>query len=100
VRFFIERLEHFIAREAQPVHQLIIDARAIPEIDVTAAEQLQTFVKRLHERGIKFVIAKAQLPLREAASRLGLQQALSEDNYSPRLSEAVTRYEQLDARKG
>src|SRR5262249_51348921 len=85
VRFFIERLEHFIARESHPVQQIILDARAIPEIDVTAAEQLQTFVKQLGERGIRFVIAKAQLPLREAAVRLGMQDALSEGNYFPKL---------------
>jgi SulP family sulfate permease len=97
VRFFIERLEHFIAREAHPVQQVIVDARAIPEIDVTAAEQLRTFVKRLRERGIRVLIAKAHLPLREAASRLGLQDALSEENYFPKLSEAVTAYEQQNA---
>jgi SulP family sulfate permease len=99
-RFFIERLEHFIAREAHPVQQVIIDARAIPEIDVTAAEQLQTFVNRLRERGITLVIAKAQLPLREAAIRLGLQRALSEENYFPKLSEAVTAFERRKALQG
>jgi SulP family sulfate permease len=97
VRFFIERLEHFIAREVHPVQQVIVDARAIPEIDVTAADQLRTFVKQLRERGIRVVIAKAHLPLREAASRLGLQDALSEENYFPKLSEAVMAYEQQKA---
>jgi SulP family sulfate permease len=97
VRFFIERLEHFIAQEDHPVRQVIVDARAIPEIDVTAVEQLQTFVKRLRERGIRFVVAKAQLPLREAASHLGLQEALAGENYFPNLSEAVTKFEQLQA---
>jgi SulP family sulfate permease len=97
VRFFIERLEHFIAREPQPVRRVIIDARAIPEIDVTAAEQLHTFVKQLRERGISLVIAKAHLPLREAATRLGLGDALSEENYFPKLSDAVTAYEQQKA---
>jgi SulP family sulfate permease len=94
VRFFIERLEHFIARETHPVEQVVIDARAIPEIDVTAAEQLQTFVKRLRDRGIKIVIAKAQLPLRQSALGLGLRDAFSEENYFPKLSEAVASYEQ------
>jgi SulP family sulfate permease len=93
VRFFIERLEHFIARQADPVRQVILDARAIPEIDVTAAEQLQAFVARLRERGITVVMAKAHLPLREAAVRLGLEQALSEENYFPKLSEAVMTFE-------
>jgi SulP family sulfate permease len=100
VRFFIERLEHFIAREAHPVQQVIIDARAIPEIDVTAAEQLQSFVKRLRDRGLRLAMAKAQLPLREAAIRLGLQDALSEHNYFPKLSEAVLAYEQRKALQG
>jgi SulP family sulfate permease len=97
VRYFIDRLEHFIARESHPVQQVIVDARAISEIDVTAAEQLHTFAKRLRERGIMLVIAKAHLPFREAASRLGLQGALSEENYVPKLSEAVTAYEQQNA---
>src|SRR5262249_625548 len=97
VRFFIERLEHFIAREAHPVQEVIIDARAIPEIDVTAAEQLRTFVKRLRARGIGVVIAKAHLPLREAAFHLGMKDALSEENYFRKLSEAVKAYEQRKA---
>jgi SulP family sulfate permease len=94
VRFFIERLEHFIARETHPVQRVIVDAGAIPEIDVTAGEQLRTFVKGLRERGIGLVIAKAHLPFREAAIRLGLHEAVSEQNYFPKLSEAVTAFEQ------
>jgi SulP family sulfate permease len=93
VRFFIERLEYFIARETQPVREVILDARAIPEIDVTAAEQLRIFGERMRGRGIRVVIAKAHLPLREAAASLGLQDAFSEENYFPRLSEAVMAFE-------
>jgi SulP family sulfate permease len=100
VRYFTERLEHFIDRETHPVQQVIIDARAIPEIDVTAAEQLRTFVQRLRERGIRFVIAKAQLPLREAATRLDLQRVFSEECYFPKLSEAVKAFEQRKALQG
>jgi SulP family sulfate permease len=96
-RFFIERLEHFIARETHPVQRVIIDARAISEIDVSAAEQLSTFVKRLHERGISLVIAKAHLPLREAITRLGLRDAFGAEIYVPKLSEAVMAYEQQKA---
>jgi SulP family sulfate permease len=94
VRFFIERLEHFIARETLPVRQVILDARAIPDIDVTAAEQLQTLVKRLHERGIRLVVAEAHLPLREAATRLGLGDTFAEDNSYLKLSAALAAFEQ------
>jgi sulfate permease, SulP family len=93
VRFFIERLEHFIAREPQPVRQVILDARAIPDMDVTAAEQLRSYIQLLHERGIRVVVAKAQLPLREAATRLGLKEVLSEETYFAKLSEAVAAFE-------
>lgn len=92
-RFFIERLEHFIAREAYPVRHVIVDARAIPDIDVTAAEQLRTYFQRLRERGITVAVAKAHLPLREAARGLGLQDVLAEATYFPKLSQAVAAFE-------
>jgi SulP family sulfate permease len=100
VRFFIERVEHFIGCETLPVEQVIVDARAIPEIDVTAAEQVQTFITRLRERGIRLVFAKAQLPLREAAFRLGAREALAEENYFPKLSDAVAAFEKRRSVQG
>jgi sulfate permease, SulP family len=93
VRFFIERLEHFLSHEDAPVRQVIVDARAIPEIDVTAAEQLRTFVTRLRERGIGFVVAKAHLPLRQAAVALGLQEWFSEEAHVAQLADAVAAFE-------
>jgi SulP family sulfate permease len=92
-RFFIERLEHFIALEKHPVRQVIVDARAIPDIDVTAAEQLHTYFQRLRERGMAVVIAKAHLPLREAAQRLGSENVLADVTYYPRLSDAVAAFQ-------
>lgn len=70
VRFFIERLQYFIAREQTPVRQVILDARAIPSIDITAAEQIRNFVAELRGRGIEFVVAKAHLPLRETIAAI------------------------------
>jgi SulP family sulfate permease len=92
IRFFIERLEHFFSREKAPVRQVILDARAIPEIDVTAAEQLRTFVTQLRERGITFVVAKAHLPLREAAIRLGLEEWFGEQAHFSQLPDAVAAF--------
>jgi SulP family sulfate permease len=92
IRFFIERLEHFLAHEEAPVRQVILDARASPEIDVTAAEQLRIFVNHLRERGITFVVAKAHLPLREAAIRLGLQEWFAEQAHFSQLADAVAAF--------
>jgi sulfate permease, SulP family len=71
VRFFIERIEWFIAQEKEPVRQVIVDARAILSIDITATEQLSEYVTKLHDRGIKFIVAKAHLPLRETMASIG-----------------------------
>jgi SulP family sulfate permease len=92
-RFFIERLEHFIARETEPVRHVIIDARAIPDIDVTAAEQLHAYFQQLQQRGITVAFAKPQLPLREAARQLGIDEEISEGKYFPKLSDAVSAFE-------
>jgi SulP family sulfate permease len=100
VRFFIERVEYFLAQEKAPVRQVILDARAIPEIDVTAAEQLRTFVTRLRERGIAFVVAKAHLPLREAATRLGLQEWFSERAHFSQLADAVAAFSNESSERG
>jgi SulP family sulfate permease len=93
VRFFIDRLEHLIVCEAHPVRQVILDARAIPDIDVTAAEELHTLFSRLRERGIRVVVAKAHRPLREALRRLSLGSAAPDTTLCPRLSDAVAAYE-------
>jgi SulP family sulfate permease len=92
IRFFIERVEHFLVQEEVPVRQVILDARAIPEIDVTAAEQFRTFVSQLQARGITFVVAKAHLPLREAAIRLGLHEWFSEQAHFSQLADAVAAF--------
>lgn len=92
IRFFIERLERFIAAEKTPVRQVILDARAIPEIDVTAAEQLLTYITRLESQGITFVVAKAHLPLREASLRLGLQKWFSEQANHEQLADAIVAF--------
>ena len=99
VRFFIERLESFLAQEETPVRQVILDARAIPEIDVTAAEQLRIFVNHLRERGITLVVAKAHLPLREVAIRLGLQDWFGERAHFPQLPDAVAAFSQQSTEK-
>jgi SulP family sulfate permease len=79
---------------------VILDARAIPEIDVTAAEQLRGFVNRLRERGIRFVVAKAHLPLREAAMRLGLQEWFAEQAHFSQLPDAVAAFLEQSPERG
>jgi len=92
VRFFIERIESFIAQEREPVRQVILDARAIPSVDITAAEQVREFVGRLRSRGIEFVLAKAHLPLREAVSAVS-GTSFDERKHFSQLADAVAAFQ-------
>jgi SulP family sulfate permease len=96
VRLFIERLNHHIANANQPVRQVVVDARAINDIDVTAVDQLRSYVAQLSDRQIAFVVAKASRPLRKTASRLGLRITAPNAAYFPRLSDAVAAFERSE----
>ena len=92
VRFFIDRTERFIAQEQHPVRQVILDARAIPSIDITAAEHLREYVARLRGRGIEFVVVKAHLPLREALAAVA-GHAIEGRKLFSQLADAVAAFE-------
>src|SRR5262245_24305021 len=92
IRFFIERIESFITQEREPVRQVILDARAIPSVDITAAEQLREFIARLRSGGIEFVVAKAHLPLREAVSAVS-GTVFDERRHFSQLADAVAAFQ-------
>ena len=96
VRFFIERLERFIGMEREPVRQVIVDARAIPSIDITAAEQLREYVARLRTRGIELVVAKMHLPLRQTLSSVRGGAKLEQRHFS-QLGDAVAAFKNQSA---
>lgn len=97
IRYFMERVEAFIQAEPTPVRHVVFDARAVPEIDTTAAEQLRTFIDALAARGIQFAVAKAHLPLRETATQLGLGQWFSERTQYTHVESAVECFQPVRA---
>jgi hypothetical protein len=73
-----------------PVRQVIVDGRTIPSIDTTATEQLRDYVAKLPKRGIEFVVAKAQLPLRGPSAFGGI---LVGGSHFRQLSDAVSSFQ-------
>jgi SulP family sulfate permease len=98
VRFFIERVESFIAQAEEPVREVILDARAIPSIDITAAEEVRDYFARLRARGIEIVVAKAHLPLRQAIAALGEGTELDERRHFSQLADAVAAFKSKTGR--
>lgn len=98
VGFFMERLQGFIDSAAHPVRQVVVDARAIPSLDYTAAEKLRPFFLRLTERGIELAVAHAHLPLREM--KLSNLDIVPEERRFPRVMDAVAAFEARTRRGG
>jgi SulP family sulfate permease len=92
VGYFMERLQGFIDREEHPVQWVIIDARAIPSVDFTAAEKLRPFFQKLRDRGIELALARAHLPLRQVKLNIGMEPIFSEDRIYVRVSDAVRAF--------
>ena len=94
ISYFMERLQGFIDREEQPVRMVVIDARAIPSVDFTAAEKLRPFFQKLKDRGIELALARAHLPLREVKLNIGMEPVFSQGEIFVRVSDAVRAFEE------
>ena len=90
---FVERVRQLVAASPTPVRWFLLDAQAITDIDVTAAESLHTLHQELEQRGVAFKIAHANRPLRETLERTGLAREISAESFYPSVHECVTAYQ-------
>ncbi|MFP2929693.1 SulP family inorganic anion transporter [Pyxidicoccus sp. 3LG] len=96
-RHLRERVRELVHASRQPVEEVVLDASAVYDLDVTAAEGMEKLRKELEEQGILLVIANANAPLRIMLRRTGLMTKLGEDNVYLTVEEAVADY--LEARE-
>jgi MFS superfamily sulfate permease-like transporter len=85
-------MSEFAASTGSDGWQVILDARAIPSVDITAAKQVREFVTRLRSRGIEVVVAEAHLPLREAVSAVS-GTVFNERRHFSKLADAVAAFQ-------
>ena len=96
--YFVERVRRCVSRSPSPTRWFLLDAQAITDIDVTAAEALHSLHRELLARGIALKIAHANRPLRSILERTGLAQELSENSFFPSVHECVEKF-QSDSEK-
>lgn len=94
--YFVERLRALVARNPD-VRWVVIDAQAMVEIDVTAAEQLLSFHQELREKGIHLRFARCNRPLRASLTRFGVVDALGRDHFYAHLDQAIEDFRQAGA---
>jgi SulP family sulfate permease len=90
---FVTRVRAIIAASPTPVRWFLLDAQAITDIDVTAAEALNALTLELRERGIAFKIAHANPPLRKILQKIGFAGEISEESFYPSVHECVAAYQ-------
>ena len=66
---FRNRAEELVDTSLEPLHGFVLDASAIVDVDLAACEVLSEFHTKLHDRGIRLVIANLQGNARERLAR-------------------------------
>jgi SulP family sulfate permease len=74
---------------------LVIDAQAITDMDVTAAQRFAKLHRELGAKGVEIKIADAPRPFREELAKVGLSDALGSQQFFVSVKKAVEAFEQL-----
>ena len=91
--YFVERVRRLIAANPTPVRWFLLDAQAITDIDVTAAESLHSLNEELRQQGIALKVAHANRPLREVLERIGFTRELSSESFFSSVHECVGAFQ-------
>jgi SulP family sulfate permease len=92
-RFVVGRIRQLVDSAGPELQWLIIDAQAITDMDVTAAQRFAELHTELSERGVEVKIADAPRPFREELGKVGLSDALGSQQFFISVKKAVEAFE-------
>ena len=81
-----------IAAEVEPVRWFVLNAEAIIELDITAANMLAELAQELQGRGIRFAMTRVKQGLFHELERAGLVARLGFDAFYPTIPVAVAAF--------
>jgi sulfate permease, SulP family len=90
---FVERVHQLVAASPTPVRWFLVDAQAITDIDITAAEALRALNKELQQQGIALKFAHANRPLRQILERIGFTGELGRESIFHAVHEAAAAFQ-------
>ncbi|MDP3424002.1 MAG: SulP family inorganic anion transporter [Burkholderiaceae bacterium] len=96
-RFVVNRLRTLTDAAAPPLQWLVIDAQAITDMDMTAAQRFASLCRELAMRGIVVKIADAPRPFREELHKVGVVAELGEQPFYVSVKTAVEAFESQQA---
>lgn len=93
-RYVVERIRTLVDAAGPELEWLIIDAQAITDMDVTAAQRFAELNRELKDRGVEIKIADAPRPFREELAKVGLSSTLGSQQFFVSVKKAVEAFEQ------
>lgn len=93
-RYVVERIRQLVETAGPELEWLIIDAQAITDMDVTAAQRFAELHRELRDQGIQIKMADAPRPFREELAKVGLSDALGSQQFFVSVKKAVDAFEQ------
>jgi SulP family sulfate permease len=82
-----------VDRQPEPVEWLLLNAEAIVEVDLTAADALGELHDELERRGIVLALARVKQDLRDQLERIGLVTHIGPERLYPTLPVALEAFE-------
>ena len=94
VRYVMTRIRTLVAAADPPVKWLVIDAQAIFDMDVTAAQRFAELDRELAENGIELKIADAPRPFLEELTKVGLSEKMGRRDFFVSVKKAAEAFRQ------
>jgi SulP family sulfate permease len=74
------------------VRWFVLNTEAVVEVDITAADALETLRRELSERGVVFGLVRMKMDLRDELAPTGILDRIGEQYLFPTLPTAVAAY--------
>lgn len=93
-RYVVARIRQLVEDAGPSLQWFILDAQAITDMDLTAAQRFAELHRELNEKGIEVKIADAPRPFREELAKVGLSEAMGSQQFFISVKKAVEAFEQ------
>ena len=93
-RHVMTRIRTLVDQADPPVKWLVIDAQAIHDMDVTAAQRFAELHQELSDEGIAVKIADAPRPFLDELARVGLSEEIGRSDFFISVKKAAEAFEQ------
>ena len=93
-RHVMARIRTLVDEADPPVKWLVIDAQAIHDMDVTAAQRFAELHQELADKGIDVKIADAPRPFKEELAKVGLAEEIGRHDFFVSVKKTTEAYDQ------